>query len=60
LNASVHAPAPKLEAINTSRARPVMREANVSNETVDAARKRFMEETIAASDAGRSKDAAAL
>ncbi len=42
LNASVHALAPKAAAISSSRTRPVMREASVSRETVDAARSRFM------------------
>jgi len=33
--------APKVEAMSNSRTSPVMREANVSKETVDAALKRF-------------------
>src|SRR5664279_6185614 len=40
--ASYGAPAPKTEATMTSRASPVMREASVKREMVDAARSRFM------------------
>jgi len=36
LKASVMALAPKVEAINSSRARPVIRETSVNRETVDA------------------------
>src|SRR6185437_4844722 len=41
--ASYGAPAPKTEATNTSRASPVIREASVNSEMVDAARRRFMD-----------------
>jgi hypothetical protein len=37
LKASVMALAPKVEAISNSRAKPVMRDASVSRETVEAA-----------------------
>ena len=43
LKASVQPLAPKLAATSGSRARPVMREASVNRETVEAARSRFME-----------------
>src|SRR5665213_1126027 len=41
-NASYGAPAPNTEAMMTSRTSPVMREASVNREMVDAARSRFM------------------
>jgi len=41
LKASVSALAPKVDAINNSRARPVMREARVSKETIEADLKRL-------------------
>ena len=41
LKASVSALAPKVEAISNSRARPVMREARVSKETIEADLKRL-------------------
>ena len=42
LKASSAAPAPKADAITTSRASPVTREATVNREMVDAARSKFM------------------
>ena len=39
LNASVNALTPNTEAINSSRTSPVMREASVNSETVEAALK---------------------
>src|SRR5436190_13811925 len=43
LKASKDAPAPNIEAMTTSRNKPLMREASVKSEIVDAARSRFME-----------------
>jgi hypothetical protein len=43
LNASVAALAPKLDATISSRPSPVIRDTSVSNETVEAARNRFID-----------------
>ena len=42
LKASNEAPAPKTDETTMSRTRPVMRDASVKSEIVDAARSRFM------------------